>query len=64
MEWLRSWDGGDEYLAELAELLGRTIEACRQRYHVDRRGVVRVTHTTTTITEYRGWKECDGDGWG
>lgn len=65
LEWLRSWDGDPAYLVELAELLGRTIEACRERYHVDRRGVVRVTRTTTVTTEtvYRGWKEGDGDGW-
>lgn len=66
LEWLRSWTGGDAYLAELAELLGRTIEACRQRYQLEKHGLVR-TRTTTTITRttetvYRGWKEGDGDG--
>jgi hypothetical protein len=27
------WDGSDETLAEIAETLGRTIEACRQKYY-------------------------------
>lgn len=32
------WDGSEETLAEIAEILGRTIEACRQRYYISRRG--------------------------
>lgn len=27
------WDGTEETLVEIAELLGRTVEACRQRYY-------------------------------
>jgi hypothetical protein len=68
LDWLRSWDGSAEYLEELAELLGRTIEACREQFYKDRRRGqttrVTVTETTTrTVTVYRGWKEEDGDGW-
>ena len=27
------WDGTDETLAEIAEALGRTVEACRQKHY-------------------------------
>lgn len=69
MDWLDTWDGTEPYLAELAELLGRTIEACREKFYKSRRTGVRVTTTTTTTTTrtttevYRGWMESDGDGW-
>lgn len=64
LEWLQSWDGTDAYLRELAELLGRTIEACREKFHKSNR-THSWTHTVTvTRTEtYRGWTEKDGDGW-
>lgn len=46
------WDGTNETLAEIAELLGRTIEACRQMYYTDKReGHVRV-ETTVVV---KGW---------
>lgn len=35
------WRDADE--AEVAEILGRTIEACRQRFYVVRRGEVKST---------------------
>lgn len=67
IEWLQTWDGTEGYLVELAELLGRTVEACRQRFYTSRRGVITRTTTTTktktTTTTYRGWMEDDGDGW-
>lgn len=74
LDWLESWDGTEPYLAELAELLGRTIEACREKFYKVRRhgrGEITVTRTTTTTvrttrtttTTYRGWMESDGDGW-
>lgn len=66
IEWLASWDGTEAYLHELAELLGRTIEACRERYYKGRRTGWTVTKTFTrevTTVVYRGWKEGDGDGW-
>jgi hypothetical protein len=33
-ELCRNWDGTDETLEVIAYVLGRTIEACRQRYYV------------------------------
>lgn len=50
LEWLQSWDGSEAELAELAELLGRTIEACREQFYVRRRRGVQVTTTVTTTT--------------
>jgi hypothetical protein len=59
-EVLALWEGGEGDLADLAEMLGRTIEACRQHYYVITRvGYTRVTHryteagnrtTVTTVT--------------
>lgn len=67
LEWLATWDGTEGYLRELAELLGRTIEACRERFYKCRRAGTwtesTTTTTTTTTTTYRGWTEADGDGW-
>lgn len=45
------WDGTEETLTDLAEMLGRTREACRQRYYTLASG--RVTTTTTTTTRTR-----------
>lgn len=43
------WKDADE--AEVAEILGRTIEACRQRFYVVRRGEASgVTARTTSTT--------------
>lgn len=42
VEILMEWDGTEEELADLAELLGRTIEACRQRYYETRAGRVAI----------------------
>lgn len=63
-ELLMSWDGSEDELWELAALLERTIEACRERFYKTRRGKVSwYTKTvTTTTTEYRGWTEDMGDG--
>ena len=58
----------DEEMA-LAELLGRTIEACRQRFYDTVSGrkpssvVRKTTTTTTTTTEYRGLYDDDEDRW-
>ncbi len=46
----------DEALAEVAEALGRTIEAARQRYFVVRRAES-ITYTTSTRTERKGQTE-------
>lgn len=63
LDWLRSWDGSAGYLEELAGLLGRTIEACREQFYKDRRSghTTRIT-VSTTVTIFRGWTEADG-GW-
>lgn len=37
VELLLQWDGTEEELALTAEVLGRTIEACRQMFYVTRR---------------------------
>ena len=69
LELLFEWDRTPEQLQELAELLERTVEACRERYYKSFRdgGTTTVTttetHTTTKTTTYRGWMEGDGDGW-
>jgi hypothetical protein len=54
-------------LVELAEFLGRTTEACRQRYHLLIRGYVTrttttrtTTETTTTETRRPAWMDEDG----
>jgi hypothetical protein len=66
----------DEDFVDAAEMLGRTIEACRQRFYVTRRGEATTTITTrrafvhdasvritetVAVTNYRGWMEGDGD---
>lgn len=67
---LLTWDRSDDELTVMAELLGRTREACRERFHLLQRGErpstsVRVTRITTTSTSstatyyYGNWK--DGD---
>lgn len=37
VELLLEWDGTETELIDLAELFGRTIEACRQHYYLSRR---------------------------
>ncbi len=55
LDVLMLWQGGEDELATLSELLGRTIEACRQRFYEARRGHIRV-RTTVTVTEtVTGW---------
>lgn len=53
---------------EVAEALGRTIEACRQRYYEVRWGCpmrrrTTTTSTTTTTTEYIGVHDDPEDQW-
>lgn len=71
-EVLALWQGGESDLAELGEMLGRTIEACRERFYKNRRAdqvtyTARVTRQTTAgrraVSEmsYRGWTEEMGD---
>lgn len=53
IDLLLEWDGSEEELATVAELLERTIEACRQRFYEARRGHVVVRRTTVTVVT--GW---------
>jgi hypothetical protein len=66
LEVLSLWDHTEETLADLAELLGRTIEACRQRYYeaaadgfttraTRARSATRTVRVTTTIK----WEDDD-----
>ena len=72
LEVLRLWDREDNTLTALAELLGRTREACRQMYYLDRRGaqtrtyrkvrtVTTRTETTTTVQVYNFCPDCHLD---
>jgi hypothetical protein len=58
---LTQWDGTEDELILTAEVLGRTIEACRQRYYeVRRRGTfTSFTKTTTTTTTSCTWRDAD-----
>lgn len=49
------WDGSEETLVEIARLLGRTIEACRERYYktLKSEGQNKVTRSVKIVT--RGW---------
>lgn len=60
--------GDPEAEREVAEALGRTIEACRQRFYQTRRGQcatveVRTTTTETTTVTYRGLMDDPDDRW-
>jgi hypothetical protein len=37
LDLLMQWDGTEAELEDLAELLGRTIEACRQHFYITRK---------------------------
>jgi hypothetical protein len=63
------WDGHDAGLDDVAELLSRTREACRQRYYQLKNGRAvthTVTRTTTTVTTTTtaGWSAEDLEEWG
>lgn len=57
------WDGTEDTLAEIAEMLGRTIEACRQRYFNVLAGRTR-NSTPKTPLHQSGWMYdfCTGCG--
>lgn len=65
IDLLLGWDGTEAELADVSEMLGRTIEACRQEYYIARRygnrGRVRSVTTTTTHTTTVRW--ADDDEW-
>lgn len=37
LDWLQTWDRTEAELADLAEILGRTLEACREQFYLRRR---------------------------
>jgi hypothetical protein len=47
----------DADFVDMAELVGRTIEACRQKFYITRRDGV-TTSSRTSPAPYRGWT-CD-----
>ena len=50
---LLTWDRSDAELTVMGEVLGRTREACRERFYLElRRPVKTVTRTTKTVTYY------------
>lgn len=74
MGFLLDWDRSDEELIIIAECLGRTIEACRQRFYQALRGEIQIhvvqTKTVTTVTEttataqkYLGTNDDPDDQW-
>lgn len=60
---LEFFDTDADALEEVSVALGRTIEACRQRYYDLRAGRVPVQQQRTLYVEYRGWTEGMGDGY-
>jgi hypothetical protein len=67
MEFFAGAKGDPVEEREVAEALGRTIEACRQRFYETRKGrcstVSVKTTTTTTTVEYRGHFDDPDDQW-
>lgn len=53
LEWLMIWDHTEGMLIEIAEMLGRTIEACRQRYYYPAGQHADVRHITNR--HQSGW---------
>lgn len=56
---------GDEPIEDIAAALGRTIEACREKYYKTSREGLSLGHQQGKRGDsgYRGWTEADGDGW-
>jgi hypothetical protein len=69
LEFFKDAKGEPEHEAEVAECLGRTIEACRQRFYEALRGrskhvmVKRTTTTTSTTEVYQGLLDDPDDQW-
>lgn len=64
LELLAEWDSSEAMLDDVAELLGRTREACRQEFYLQRSGQTRArvkkTVTSVTVTTVT-WQ--DDDEW-
>jgi hypothetical protein len=67
IELLLTWDRTEDELDTMAEILGRTREACRQRYDVEVRQPMktfRTKTTTETVTNYySNWDPSDRSEW-
>jgi hypothetical protein len=67
VDLLLTWDGTDDELDEMAMLLGRTREACRQKFHLSKRQPTKTVTTetvTTTVTNYySNWDPADVSPW-
>jgi hypothetical protein len=69
VDLLLTWDGTDDELDEMAMLLGRTREACRQKFHLSKRQpqvtVTRTVNTTekTVTNYYSNWDPADVSPW-
>lgn len=62
------WSEDETTLPEIAELLGRTIEACRQRHYEIRQGKIREYRTkqrksTTNARWDKGWTSLEDMGY-
>jgi hypothetical protein len=70
VDLLMTWDRSDEELTEMALILGRTREACRERYYLEKRKeatptkTVTRTRTETVVTNYyANWDPEDVSPW-
>lgn len=67
VELLLTWDGSDDELTEMGLVLGRTREACREKFYLSRRQPTKTvtrTRTETTVTNYyANWDPADVSPW-
>lgn len=61
------WADDESTLSEIAELLGRTIEACRQKHYEIKQGKVRATRTKQAKSQRnsqwdKGWSSLEDMG--
>lgn len=52
-----------EPIEDIAAVLGRTIEACREKYYKVSRDGLSIAAPRSKTSPYRGWMMTDGDGW-
>jgi hypothetical protein len=65
---VEGWSDDEATLPEIAELLGRTIEACRQKYYEVRRGHVRAYRAKQAKSTHnsqwdKGWTSLEDMGY-
>lgn len=67
VELLLTWDGTEDELTEMGLILGRTREACRQKFYQEQRRpiktVTRVRTETTVTNYYSNWDPEDRSPW-